>query len=452
MESEPVKSLVGESSSAAPPALNCQIMEPTALSTVVELPSVEEAPRECLSQETQVTLAMMATSLLALPTPDETLDPLVDINLEVLLPIELDTDRNVALHGNVCGLNSKEKQLDVHKFLSRNLVPIISLIETKVQPSLACKVQRKVLPHHRILNSLSSGRIWVLWQDNLMDLMLISFLEQFVHCKASPVDGSPPFFLTTIYASNSFSDRLTLWDDLEELAAQTINSPWIIGGDFNEVRFSNEKIGARSIYSQRALRFNQCIESCHLNDLCSIGGPYSLSNNQDNRIACKLDRALVNTNWISSFPDSFIQLQHTKAILKQWNCNVFGPVQQQLLSSRVILESARNDLSLDPLNPILISFEAQAKSKYLDLLHVEESFLRQKSRQMWLSDGDRNSQFFHSMVKSRIARNSIRSEQLQDGSFQLIRQLLRHLSWSILKLYLTNSAQPQSLNCPPWLW
>ncbi|KAK1272251.1 hypothetical protein QJS04_geneDACA014658 [Acorus gramineus] len=42
---------------------------------------------------------MMATSLLALPTRDETLDLFVDINLEVLLPIELDTDRNVALHG-----------------------------------------------------------------------------------------------------------------------------------------------------------------------------------------------------------------------------------------------------------------------------------------------------------------------------------------------------------------
>ncbi|KAK1293051.1 hypothetical protein QJS10_CPB17g00611 [Acorus calamus] len=339
-------------------------------------------------------------------------------------------------------------------------------------------IQRKVLPHHRILNPLSSGRIWVLWQDNLMDLIIISSSEQFVHCKASPVDGSAPFFFTAVYASNNFSDRLSLWHDLEVLALQSPSSPWIIGGDFNEIQFSNEKVGGRSIHSRHASRFNQCIEKCHLNDLRSIGGLFSWSNNQDNRIACKLDRALVNIHWTSSYSNSFIQvlspglsdhspllvtsrppipggprpfkyfqmweshpdfsalvhdswqkifhgspmfvlvkkLQHTKTVLKHWNRFVFGPVQQQLQVCRSSLEAAQYNLSMDPLNLGLISIETQAKSKYLDLVRVEESFMRQKSRQLWLSEGDRNTNFFYSMVKSRIARNSIRSVQLLDGS------------------------------------
>ncbi|KAK1257550.1 hypothetical protein QJS04_geneDACA019788 [Acorus gramineus] len=72
---------------------------------------------------------------------------------------------------------------------------------------------------------------------------------------------------------------------------------------------------------------------------------------------------------------------------------------------------------MDPLNSSLISSEAQAKLVFLDLLHVKESFLRQKAYQLWLLDGDRNSHFLHSMVKSLIAWNSIHTVKLQDGSF-----------------------------------
>ncbi|KAK1312392.1 hypothetical protein QJS10_CPA07g00441 [Acorus calamus] len=92
---------------------------------------------------------------------------------------------------------------------------------------------------------------------------------------------------------------------------------------------------------------------------------------------------------------------------------------QQLQTGRATLEATQNALLINPLNPSLISSKAQAKLAFLDLLRVEESFLRQKSRQLWLSDCDKNSLFFHSMVKYRIARNSIRTVQLQDGSFSL---------------------------------
>ncbi|KAK1301391.1 hypothetical protein QJS10_CPB12g00386 [Acorus calamus] len=102
------------------------------------------------------------------------------------------------------------------------------------------------------------------------------------------------------------------------------------------------------------------------------------------------------------------KLQHTKAILKRWNRTEFEPIQHKLQDSRHSLNSTQDALIVDPLNAHLISNAARAKSDYLDLLRVEESFLRQKSRQLWLSEGDRNSQFFHAMIKDRISRNAIR--------------------------------------------
>ncbi|KAK1302793.1 hypothetical protein QJS10_CPB12g00475 [Acorus calamus] len=132
--------------------------------------------------------------------------------------------------------------------------------------------------------------------------------DQFVHCKASPSDGSSPFFVTAVYASNSTTDRQSLWADLVSLASYSIGLPWLIGGDFNEVRYSSEKMGGRQIHSRRASRFNQCIEESCLQDLRSVGGHFSWSNNQDNRIACKLDNALVNLDWTTGFADSFVHV------------------------------------------------------------------------------------------------------------------------------------------------
>ncbi|KAK1311822.1 hypothetical protein QJS10_CPA07g00882 [Acorus calamus] len=69
-----------------------------------------------------------------------------------------------------------------------------------------------------------------------------------------------------------------------------------------------------------------------------------------------------------------------------------------------------------PANNALLAQAAVAKDNYLVLLRREETFLRQKSRQTWLSDGDRNSKFFYSSIKARIAHNTLRKVQLANGT------------------------------------
>lgn len=46
-------------------------------------------------------------------------------------------------------------------------------------------------------------------------------------------------------------------------------------------------------------------------------------------------------------------------------------------------------------------------SRYKETLSREEIFWRQKSRDMWLKNGDHNTKFFHSSVKERWVRNRI---------------------------------------------
>ncbi|KAK1285579.1 putative ribonuclease H protein [Acorus calamus] len=285
------------------------------------------------------------------------------------------------------------------------------------------------------------------------------------------------YFLTTVYASNNASARTILWSNLRSLAQSIGNDQWIIGGDFNEVHFSHEKIGGRGAYTRRMTRFNEYISDCHLQDLKALGSHFSWSNQQQFRIACKLDRILVNLTscsnannfvqylaqglsdhtalkvsvqpsipsvprpfkyfqaweshsqfstvilraWQQQFCGSPIyilvkKLQHLKIVLKDWNKEVFGPVQYCLQNSRQRLELAQLASLNDPSNRTFINEDSTAKEEYLSMLRREESFLRQKSWQTWLMEGDRNSKFFYASIKARIAKNTLRKVQLDDGT------------------------------------
>ena len=49
-------------------------------------------------------------------------------------------------------------------------------------------------------------------------------------------------------------------------------------------------------------------------------------------------------------------------------------------------------------------------------LNKEETYWRQKSREVWLKEGDRNTKFFHNLVKIWRANNKIYEIQNVDGA------------------------------------
>ncbi|CAL1401992.1 unnamed protein product [Linum trigynum] len=59
--------------------------------------------------------------------------------------------------------------------------------------------------------------------------------------------------------------------------------------------------------------------------------------------------------------------------------------------------------------------EARLSAEVKTLREAEESFLMQKSREVWLKVGDSNSGYFHRSVKIRNKRNMIRSLIYDEG-------------------------------------
>ncbi|XP_044464414.1 uncharacterized protein LOC123194970 [Mangifera indica] len=78
-------------------------------------------------------------------------------------------------------------------------------------------------------------------------------------------------------------------------------------GDFNAIRGPNEKIGGAVWGDTYCDDLNNCCREANLDDLRYMGNHFTWSNSSvgQKRIACKLDRALVNEGWSDVLPDSY---------------------------------------------------------------------------------------------------------------------------------------------------
>ena len=66
------------------------------------------------------------------------------------------------------------------------------------------------------------------------------------------------------------------------------------------------------------------------------------------------------------------------------------------------------ELHLQPLDENLICKEVGAKDNFMQASKQEENFVKQKSRQHWLTLGDSNTKFFYTTITTRRAINCIK--------------------------------------------
>ncbi|KAK7250900.1 hypothetical protein RIF29_33662 [Crotalaria pallida] len=85
---------------------------------------------------------------------------------------------------------------------------------------------------------------------------------------------------------------------------QSLAGPWLLSGDFNCCMEANEKLGGNDLDWEAVNDFRHCVSLCELQDMKYRGCFYTWDNKQyeGDRIWCKLDRTLVNADWISKWP------------------------------------------------------------------------------------------------------------------------------------------------------
>ncbi|XP_020266638.1 uncharacterized protein LOC109842142 [Asparagus officinalis] len=317
------------------------------------------------------------------------------------------------------------------------------------------------------IHMANKARIWILWESKVFSVQNINATDQFITHKLESKDGKLSFLLTAVYALNQTEGRKTLWEDLLNFK-RNVNYPWLVGGDFNAITKSDEKIGGAQITDTGADDFQSFITSSQLMHIKTTGCFFTWCNKQDSstRIWSRLDRILVNEDWIQKYTISQVEylvplcsdhsqglinvvddnvaigkkpfkffsmwakhpdflrmvnsiwndeirgynmfrfyskLKNLKPALKELNKKHFMDISQQVSRAKTKLWNIQKKLCTDRFNPDLIAKEKDCIRKYTKLLDCENSFYRQKANIKWGLHADKGSQFFHSVMKAKKA-------------------------------------------------
>ncbi|KAH0644173.1 hypothetical protein KY284_032057 [Solanum tuberosum] len=165
---------------------------------------------------------------------------------------------------------------------------ILVLLETEMTDH---KNLTEALKFDTHIQSAANGLSWaivIMWKEDTVKLDSLTSTQQGIHVMAS---------------------------ELCQIA-ETYNSEWVIGGDFNEVTQAKEKLGGLSINNARTAHFRECLNRCGMMDLAYKGCTWTNKRytNRDGLILERLDRCVANTLWINQYLEALVTyLPRTKS-------------------------------------------------------------------------------------------------------------------------------------------
>ena len=377
------------------------------------------------------------------------------------------------LSWNVRGVNDPEKRKVIKNFIRMQRVDMICLQETKVQEMNTEMVRSlgvgRFLDWTALNAEGSAGGILLIWDKRrirLVDSLVGNFS---VSCLFKMEEDGFQWVFSGVYGPVDKNLRELFWEELGSIKGLW-DDPWCVGGDFNEILSPDERSkGGRISNSMR--RYADILNDLELRDLPLQGGPFTWRGGLNGRSKSRLDRFVVSDDWEShccnviqcclpravsdhcpilldsegvrmgpspfrfelmwlkyeGFKEtlkgwwqnlqfhgsySFIlsaKLKALKGILKTWNREVFGLVETNKKDAlrRV---TYWDDLEMErELNLEEVEERVKAKADFKQWALAEEISWRQKSRETWLKEGDRNTGFFHRTANAHRRRNFVNS-------------------------------------------
>ncbi|RVW99765.1 hypothetical protein CK203_029144 [Vitis vinifera] len=124
------------------------------------------------------------------------------------------------------------------------------------------------------------------------------------------LNGCGTLSLSTIYGLNSTTLRKDFWVELSDIFGLSFPF-WCVGGNFNIIRRSSEKLGGSSL-TPSMKDFDDFIRECELIDSPLRSTPFTWSNMQESLVCKRLDRFLYSNEWEQLFPQSL------QEVLPRW--------------------------------------------------------------------------------------------------------------------------------------
>ncbi|WJZ83279.1 hypothetical protein VitviT2T_002974 [Vitis vinifera] len=375
------------------------------------------------------------------------------------------------LSWNVRGANNCDKRKVIKALIKKNKVDLVCLQETKIQEMTRGIIRSigvgRFLDWGTVDSRGSAGGIVVFWDNRMLEMIELEKGECSISCHFKNCEDGFMWTFTGVYGLTKRRERESLWNELGAIHGLW-NGPWCVAGDFNAI-LSPEEHSRGGSYNSDMRRFADVIEELQLKDLPLFGGPFTWSGGANNQTLSRLDRFLVNEGWdcrfshsrqnvlprpvsdhfpilleggglrngpspfrfenmwlkVEGFKDllkawwegdnfngaaSFVLTEKLKVVktkLKEWNRDVFGRVEYR---KNVALDQMQFWDAKEKTNRLTLEeMEArrEAREEYKKWVLLEEVTWRQKSREVWLKEGDRNTSFFHRMANAHRRRNNM---------------------------------------------
>jgi hypothetical protein len=281
---------------------------------------------------------------------------------------------------------------------------------------------------------------------------------------------------TFVYGEPHPQDRPKFWKLIKRIRPMSAE-PWLMAGDFNEALFQLERISVRRRNERRMTDFRDTLYVCNLHDLGFTGTPWTYDNKQSGtkNVRVRLDRAIACPAWTTLFPHANVchlissrsdhcpilisldkddhqthryrpqryeamwerdptldtcveeawkhhrpaaclediqkKLAGTMESLCEWDRNKFGSVNKEIKALKDRLGRLQNGDYLRNQTEI-----GAIKVRLDEILLREEIMWRQRSRVVWLKEGEQNTSFFHRKVSGRAKKNKISKLRRADGT------------------------------------
>lgn len=372
---------------------------------------------------------------------------------------------------NVRGINDSDKHRPFAQWLSTHKPIVGALLETHIKEPNLNQILSTLCPGWSYIsnhNTDEDGRIIIISKPTV-SVQEIHQTRQSLTCKITTQTGQH-FYFSAVYASNIRAERIDLWNGLLEVK-QTYyleDQSWFIGGDLNQISHHAEHSSPHVNHlTADMIELRDFFLELEVEDLRFQGNSHTWTNKcPENPVTKKLDRSLVNTQWISQFPNSVatflphefsdhspcvinlacplpssgtkpfkffnhltthpdfllsteaawtlaggraydlsslgFKLKDIKRPLKTLHRDNFSDIQKRVCEANSLLKMVQVQAMATP-TTTLFNEERELLEKYHFLRGIEESFFHQKSRVNWLRVGDLNTPYYQSVAAARAS-------------------------------------------------
>ncbi|KAK2424153.1 hypothetical protein QL285_034543 [Trifolium repens] len=146
-----------------------------------------------------------------------------------------------------------------------------------------------------------AGGLALFWKDQL-DISIKSYSLNHIYAKCVDVETNEAWDLTGIYGYPEEHNKRKTWQLIRQLHSE-VGSMWLCFGDLNDIISAEEKKGGLARSHGQLEVGRQAVLDCHLTDLGFEGYPLTWSNGRhdNDNIQCRLDRVMASDGFINRF-------------------------------------------------------------------------------------------------------------------------------------------------------